>query len=219
MTNLDPMHRLKTPLPADEQDLQWLRQAAQGDRDAFSALYRRHQPRLLRFLGRMSQRRDLIDEVINDAMWIAWRKCEGFRGDSKVSTWITGIAYRCMLKALRDRVAREAPEAGAEQPGDADALAEAEQQGAWLQVGDLELRQWVQAGLDRLNEDQRLTVELVYVLGESCEGVAAVMGCAVGTVKARLFHARMRLRNLLPELGEPRALHPSRARDERAAGT
>ena len=38
-------------------------------------------------------------------------------------------------------------------------------------------------------------------MGESCEDIAAIMGCAVGTVKARMFHARMRLRHVLPALG------------------
>ena len=37
-------------------------------------------------------------------------------------------------------------------------------------------------------------------MGESCEDIAAIMGCAVGTVKARMFHARVRLRTLLPAL-------------------
>lgn len=188
------------------QDLRWLRAAAAGDRAAFAQLYRRYHPRLVRFLARMSQRRDLVDEVINDTLWVVWRKCEGFRGDSKVSTWITGIAYRCMLKALRDRVSREpadaaaavesAEEAGGALDDEAIAVAGADE-------ADLELRQWVHEGMRRLNDDQRVTLELVYVMGESCEGVAAIMGCAVGTVKARLFHARMRLRNLLPALGEP----------------
>jgi hypothetical protein len=32
-----------------------------------------------------------------------WQKAGDFRGDSRVSTWIMGIAYRCGLKALRQR--------------------------------------------------------------------------------------------------------------------
>ena len=102
-------------MPPDEQDLLWLRATAQGDRGAFASLYRRHHGRLARFLWRMTRRRDLIDDTINDTMWIVWRKAEGFRGDSKVSTWITGIAYRCMLKALR--------EAGDSGEGNVDAAA------------------------------------------------------------------------------------------------
>jgi RNA polymerase sigma-70 factor (ECF subfamily) len=193
-------------LPSDEQDLRWLHQAAGGERAAFGALYRRHHTRLSRFLGRMSHRRDLVEEVINDTMWIVWRKAGEFRGDSKVSTWITGIAYRCMLKALRDRVSREPAESWEEhlEQHHDSAEAEAAALAPLPEAETLELRQWLHQGMRRLSEDQRVTLELVYVLGETCEDVATIMGCATGTVKARLFHARMRLRHLLPELGEPR---------------
>lgn len=199
---------LNASTPTDEQDRHWLAQAARGERAAFARLYRRHHPRLARFLGRMTARRDLVEEVINDTMWIVWRKAAEFRGDSKTSTWITGIAYRCMLKALRDRVAREVAESWEEhlesQPETAERGGGVDGGAAPLSATEsLELRQWLHEGLRRLSADQQLTVELVYVMGETCEDVAAIMGCATGTVKARLFHARMRLRHLLPELGEP----------------
>jgi RNA polymerase sigma-70 factor, ECF subfamily len=58
--------------------------------------------------------------------------------------------------------------------------------------------------LKTLPEDQRVTLELAYFMGCSCEEVAAVMGCAVGTVKARMFHARVRLRNVMPMLAGER---------------
>ena len=62
-------------------------------------------------------------------------------------------------------------------------------------------RDWLSQGLNSLPEEQRVTLELAYFMGESCEDIAAIMGCAVGTVKARMFHARVRLRNVLPALG------------------
>lgn len=58
--------------------------------------------------------------------------------------------------------------------------------------------------MERLSADQRVVVELVYGIGHSLEEVAGIMQCPVGTVKARLFHARVKLRNVLPELaGSP----------------
>jgi len=67
--------------------------------------------------------------------------------------------------------------------------------------GDLELRDWVAKGLRLLPEDQRTTMELAYLAGLSCAEIGQLMGCAEGTVKARMFHARLRLRNLMPALG------------------
>ena len=75
----------------------WLQAAAAGDRSGFEQLYRHCQPRLSRFVLRCCGRPDLADEVVNDALWIVWRSAGNFRGESRVSTWIHGIAYRCML--------------------------------------------------------------------------------------------------------------------------
>ncbi|MGN2248269.1 sigma-70 family RNA polymerase sigma factor [Frateuria sp. GZRR35] len=174
----------------DETDRMLLQRMATGDRAALAVLYRSYHGRLCRFLSRLTRRPDVIEEVINDCFWIAWQKAAGFRGDSRVSTWIMGIAYRCGLKALRqhgdepieDDPARD-ERASAHDPGE-----------------DRELRDWLAKGLERLSVDQRVVVELVYGVGHSLDDVAVIMQCPVGTVKARLFYARVKLRNVLPAL-------------------
>lgn len=183
--------------PGDAIDHACIQAVASCDRQAFELLYRRQHPRLARFLHRFTARRDLIDDVVNDTMWVVWRKSAEFRGDSKVSTWIIGIAYRCMLKALRGT-------APADEVGESllDRF-ELEQAAAAQHDGEAgrELRDWLARGLLTLPDEQRVTLELAYFLGHSCEEIAAVMGCAVGTVKARMFHARVRLRSVMPALG------------------
>lgn len=177
----------------DQRDRAWLGAVGRGDRAAFERLYLAHQPALARFIARHSSRRDLIDEIINDAFWVVWRKAAEFRGDSKVATWIIGIAYRCMLKALRsNNLPAEADSEAVLDEALADFGSEAEQR---------ELRDWVRRGLSLLAPEQRMTMELAYFLGQSCDEIAAIMNCASGTVKARMFHARLRLRNSLPALG------------------
>lgn len=47
---------------------------------------------------------------------------------------------------------------------------------------------------------QRLVLELAYAGGHSLEEIAVITQSPVGTVKARMFHARVKLRNLLPAL-------------------
>jgi RNA polymerase sigma-70 factor (ECF subfamily) len=51
-----------------------------------------------------------------------------------------------------------------------------------------------------LPPEQRLTLELAYRMGHSLEEIAAITDCPVGTVKARMFHAREKLRQYLPTL-------------------
>lgn len=177
----------------DAHDQALLGRLAQGDRGALALLYRAYHRRLVRFCGRLTRRGDILDEVINDCFWIVWQKAEGFRGDSKVSTWIMGIAYRCALKALRQH--GEEPQAEDEAgPGRLAAHDPGE---------DRERIDWVGKGLQRLPAEQRLVLELAYGGGHSVDEIAAILQCPEGTVKARMFHARTKLRHLLPSLARP----------------
>jgi RNA polymerase sigma-70 factor (ECF subfamily) len=177
---------------ADVTDRMLLQRMAAGDRAALTILYRGYHGRLCRFLSRLTRRPDIIEEVINDCFWIAWQKAGDFRGDSRVSTWIMGIAYRCGLKALRQH---------GDEPVEDSRIPE-ERTPATDPDEDRVLRDWLGKGLERLSTDQRVVVELVYGEGHTLDDVAAIMQCPVGTVKARLFHARVKLRNVLPALAE-----------------
>lgn len=177
---------------ADATDRALLQRMSAGDRAALATLYRGYHGRLCRFLSRLTRRPEVIEEVINDCFWIAWQKAGDFRGDSRVSTWIMGIAYRCGLKALRQH--GEEPIEDSNIPEDRMPATDPEE--------DRELRDWLSKGLERLSTDQRVVVQLVYGEGHTLDDVAAIMQCPVGTVKARLFHARVKLRNVLPALAE-----------------
>jgi len=181
----------------DTSDLALLRQVATRDRAALAVLYRGYHPRLSQFLARLTRRSELIEEVINDCFWVVWQKAEGFRGDSRVSTWIMGIAYRCGLKALRQEGGADTSTTPLEDADHANQLALSDN------PGDVrELRDWLAKGMDRLSLEQRLVLELAYVGGHSLEEIAAITEAPVGTVKARMFHARVKLRNLLPVLAD-----------------
>jgi len=169
-----------------------IRAIAAGERSALETLYRHYRSRLGRFLARQTRRQDVIEEVINDTFWIVWRQAEGFRGESRVSTWIMGIAYRCMLKNLRDRG----------DPGVGEVSLEDLAQPFCEPFVEHEQADWVAKGLARLPAEQRATLELAYGLGHSLDEIAAIMVCPLSTVKARMFHARIKLRNLLPALSD-----------------
>jgi RNA polymerase sigma-70 factor (ECF subfamily) len=178
------------PSPADERDL--LARVARGhEQAAFRALYGVYYPRLTRLLARMSLRNEDVEEIINDTFYVVWNKAAEFRGDSQLSTWIIGIAYRRALNTLR----RERIRPVADQPLDEDTVI------VPSSTPEEERNEWVRKGLDRLPVEQRMALELTYTLGHSCEEVAAILSCPVNTVKSRLFRARETLRQILPALG------------------
>lgn len=181
------------PLSNNEAELALIRRVSLRDRGAMRELYLLYHRRLSRFLMRLTQRQDLAEEVINDTLMVVWNSAERFRGDSRVSTWIVGIAYRRALKSVRRRRTFELVELEA-----SDNL-----------VGDdnlqaCETQEWIEEALEELPIEQRLCLELAYVLGHSCEEIAIITSCPVNTVKTRLFHARRKLSVLLPRLaGSP----------------
>lgn len=161
-----------------------LERVANGDREAMSELYRIYQPRLFKFVFRLTQSYTVSDELVNDIMLIVWRKAASFRRASKVSTWIFGIAYRQSLQRIGKKKLRIVP--GAEPD---DMFVEA--------VGNVEDEDWVQHGLRALSPPQRLAMVLVFYLGLSYDEVADVSGCPVNTVKTRMYHARQKLKKTL----------------------
>jgi RNA polymerase sigma-70 factor (ECF subfamily) len=67
---------------------------------------------------------------------------------------------------------------------------------------DGELRDLLDEALRHLSAEHRAVVELTYFYGCSYEEIAAIAACPVNTVKTRMFHARAKLKNLLPALGK-----------------
>ncbi|HSD39481.1 MAG TPA: sigma-70 family RNA polymerase sigma factor [Rhodocyclaceae bacterium] len=183
-------HQEPASRTSDVEECALILQIAAGERAALNQLYRMYRPRLGRFLARQTRRQDVIDEVINDIFWIVWRSADSFRRESRVSTWLMGIAWRSMLKNLHSR-----HDAGAGEPGLDESM-----QSSYEPFLDHERTDWVAKGLARLPLEQRMTLELAYGQGHSLEEVAAIMDCPVSTVKARMFHARIKLRNVLPTL-------------------
>lgn len=189
---MDPVENVVVHLAphGDSNDVErlLLRRISTGDRDAFRDLYLRYHRRLARFLTRLTQRREDAEEIINDTLWIVWQRAGEFRGASRVSTWIMGIAYRRALKLIR-RAATHARaltlELGEADPTADDALEATAN------------RQLLERALAALPLEQRLVLEFTYYLDHSCEEVAAIMDCPVNTVKTRMFHARRKLRALL----------------------
>jgi RNA polymerase sigma-70 factor (ECF subfamily) len=182
------MNLLAKPLPK-ERDSALLAAIAQGDRRALEELYLSYHRRLARFLSRLTPRYENIEEIINDTFMVVWQSAKDFRSASQVSTWIIGIAYRTALKSFRSQKNHNAAlsiEDYPEQTVDPSS--------------DAEVNDWLKHGLNCLPAEQRLALELAYGMGHSLEEIAVITQCPVGTVKARMFHAREKLRQYLPSL-------------------
>lgn len=175
---------------ANAAEVRLLQRIAENDSDAFEALFDSYHPRLFRFLFRLTRSHGAAEELANDVLLTLWKDAGRFRGESKVSTWIFGIAYRQALTHLRKRKFKLVPFVEED--------AAVDEGGAQIERED-----WVRRGVEELPPKQKLTVLLVYFVGLSCQETAKVSGVPVSTVKTRMFHARRKMKQHLVASGVP----------------
>lgn len=159
-----------------------------GCRNSFAELYERCYAPVTRFAFRYIQDAATVEEIVNDSMLIVWEKAAGFRGESRVMTWILGIVMRkCWQTLRRDKNQRLHDEL----PADLPAL-----------KNELDASHWqmdINLALEALSPEHRACVELAYNGGFSGEEIAEIMDCPVNTVKTRLHHARKYLKAFFSE--------------------
>jgi RNA polymerase sigma factor (sigma-70 family) len=159
------------------------------DLHAFERLYRIYQPRLARFVTNLVHRPELVDEVLDDVMMAVWNTAANFRGASRVSTWIFGIAYRQAMKARRRWDVPVEQEPDLEQASTDD--------GPDQLLHQSRRHVALRAAMDKLTADHRAVLDLTYFHGMGYREIAEIVGCPVDTVKTRMFHARRKLKRVL----------------------
>lgn len=171
------------------EDLRLFARVRARERDAFEALYRLYHPRLARFLLNLLHRPQMVEEVLNDTLFVVWERSDTFRGASKLSTWIFAIAYRKAMKALR-RMDEPIEDRDADlRPSDGDTPD--------APINRQRAQSALLAALGRLSPDHRAVVDLTYFHEMGYREIAEIMDCPVDTVKTRMFHARRNLRRIM----------------------
>ena len=185
----------------DTADLLLVERCKQDDLDAYEALAARYRNRIQNYVARYSgcaaDAEDLTQEVFIKA-YLAIKK---FRGQCSFQTWLYQIANNVCVDRFRrvkreriaytldDPVGTEEGEVGREIPDTARGPEELAQ--------SREVRDQVQKALTQLSEKLRPVVILHDLEGMRYEEIAEILKIPVGTVKSRLFNARMELRNKL----------------------
>jgi RNA polymerase sigma-70 factor (ECF subfamily) len=167
---------------------------ARQDEAAFETIYRAFSRRVFSYALFMLKDSHRAEEVLVDTMHEVWRNAARFRGDSLFSTWLIGIARNKALLVHRGRRADELHD-------DLDDVAETEidefAPEGFAQLAAKQHRQGVQACMRKLSQEHRECLQLVFYEGCSLADVANVQGVPENTVKTRLYHARLRIKNCL----------------------
>jgi RNA polymerase sigma-70 factor (ECF subfamily) len=174
----------------DDRDRTLIAEIAAGDQAAFREIHSRYYRRVAFFTRGITRCHELAEEITNDTLLIIWRSARRFKGASRVSTWIMGIARRVSMMSLRTVRRHRAHEES--MPDLVDKTYE-----PWSET---EVREWVRAALARLPKEQQTVLELSYGLGHSCKEIADGTNCPLNTVKTRMYYGRRKLKLLLPTL-------------------
>lgn len=181
------------PEPAiDSRD--WLRQAQQGDPEAFCELCRAYETPLLRqamlLCGDTAQAEDLAQETLVEA----WKSLGHYGGRCQFLTWLCAILINRFRNSLRKkRILALLPFLGrADEAASVPDNSPRPDEAALLGEQAAIMRRCVEA----LPFKQRQVIYLRFYVDDSLEGIAAALGCSLGTVKSRLFNALEKLRGM-----------------------
>ncbi|MEM1109043.1 MAG: sigma-70 family RNA polymerase sigma factor [Planctomycetota bacterium] len=189
--------------PAEEQAL--IERAQSGDRAALGDLLRGHQQRLYNVCYRMVSHPDDAAELTQDVLLKVVEKISEFRGDAKLTTWMTRVAMNASISHLRKRKLRQTvsinqpPGPGNENADSALAgrLPDPREPGPEACVQQHDMLDELQSAIARLDDDQRAVLVLRDVEELDYHQIAQTLDLPVGTVKSRLFRARLALRQQL----------------------
>lgn len=175
-----------------EIDQELVTQVLKGDKEAFDVLVLKYQEPIRRLIGQMVNDPVSVMDIAQDTFISAYRALHSFKGESSFYTWIYRIAINTTKNFIKKRGRR---------PPDCDIeISEAIISGK-LQIKDFatperllardELQQAVINAVNTLSEDLRTSIILREVAGLSYDEIASIMQCPVGTVRSRIFRARV----------------------------
>jgi RNA polymerase sigma-70 factor (ECF subfamily) len=180
-------------------------QARRGERAAYGVVVRAYQHRLYNAVYRMVSNREDAAEITQEAFTRGFEKLSEFRGDSGPYTWLFRIAMNAAVSRIRTASRRKTLSLeglGASRPGStphgrfSDTISAAQRSPAEsLEMS--EQHRALMAAMDRLNPEYRALLVMRDLEGFDYRQMADVLGLPLGTLKSRLFRARMALRDLL----------------------
>ncbi len=165
---------------------------SKGSEDAFRQLYDATNVKVFRYLCRLTNDREIAEDLLIDTYTEVWKSAMKFQGKSKVLTWIVGIARNLTMNEFRKNRIKECDltEDGFSRP--------AEQHRIYSVSETAEI---LGEALNLLSLKHREILDLVFLQEMGYEEISQVMGIPVNTVKTRVFYAKDKLREALVRMG------------------
>src|ERR1700675_863537 len=182
-----------------DDDLDLVHASKNGDVSAFEQLVKRYDRKLLRIAHNVTHNTEDSQDAVQETFLKAFQHLGQFREDSKFSTWLIRITVNQSLMKLRKRATRDVSlDEDFQAEGDALPMEAADwapnpEQLYWAS----ELRDILVNTLNELRPVLRTVFVLRDIEGLSTDQTAEVLNLSHTAVKARLWRARLQLRERL----------------------
>lgn len=162
-----------------------------GDRAAWAELYQVFGPPLARFLRRATGPDEDVDDLVQQVFVECFRSLGRFRGESRLGTWLYGMAGNVAAKSRRSwfRLRRRTEAYG----GEAERLAELPDEGPEGRVEARARLAAVERALQGIGAKHRVVWVMAEVEGLSGEEIARALDVGHATVRTRLSKARRKV--------------------------
>jgi RNA polymerase sigma-70 factor, ECF subfamily len=185
--------------PSEEINVALLRRCMSNEPDACRELFAQYNRKIFNTAYRILGEEFLAEDALQETLLNVYRGISSFRGDSKVSTWISRITINVCLGMLRKGKNRQCSELDDEAVADlqaeptpfVDPLAH---------TSLAELRSFVREAFGRMSEKQGIVVRLHDMEGNTIQEIAKIIGCPAGTVKSRLFYGRQEFKTIFSSM-------------------
>jgi RNA polymerase sigma-70 factor (ECF subfamily) len=187
---------MDSPQPSAAQEIEWIKRAQAGDREAFGLLVERYQKRVFSLVFHVLHRPDEVEDIAQEIFLKVFRTIGSYNHRASFGTWLNRVTvnhcYDYLRRIRASRVSyfgelsdeqRRQIESGTESTGAAGSSAERR----------LALRDLVAKLLERAPADDRVVLALKELQDLSVEEIADTLKLKPSTVKVRLHRARKRM--------------------------
>lgn len=181
---------------------QLVERAKRGDRAAFEGLVRAYKDRIYSYASRMIHDPVEAEDIAQEAFVRAYQSLPHFRGAASFQTWLYRIASNLVIDSVRRQRRREDGATSLDAPVDTEEgdmrrdLAD-ERRGPAELAESSAVQEEVRRAVLKVPAKLRPVLVMYDLQGLSYREIAQILGCPLGTVKSRLFNARMQLKQLL----------------------
>ncbi len=169
-----------------------LERISNGDEKAFRKLYLDTHKAVFAYIYRLCKDYEKAEEIMVKTYTEVWKSASKFKGESKVITWIYGIARNITMSELRKRFKLKEIELNENFVSSDD---------PFLKYAGNELKFLLKQAINELPFKYKEILDLVFFHGLKYEEISQILGIPVNTVKTRVFNAKKKLKEILNKKG------------------